>query len=129
MVNIRQLAAIPVKTLKQIGKLRNICEKLSKSDIIYVLIGSEPVINEKKQIIDSNNEIRHKINDIRLQLFNVSPYLNKNKPGNIRKRLYDIGKMLKIDKKMKNKFLKELNNISSDLKFVQKRMISDYRKL
>ena len=37
--------------------------------------------------------------------------------------------MLKIDKKMKNKFLKELNNISSDLKFVQKRMISDYRKL
>ena len=129
MVNIRQLAAIPVKTLRQIGKLRNICEKLSKSDIIYVLIGSEPVINEKKYIIDSNNEIRHKINDIRLQRFNVSPYLNKNKPGNIRKRLYDIGKMLKIDKKMKNKFLKELNNISSDLKFVQKRMISDYRKL
>ena len=129
MVNIRQLAAIPVKTLRQIGKLRNICEKLSKSDIIYVLIGSEPVINEKKYIIDGNSEIDNKINDIRLQLFNVSPYLNKNKPGNIRKRLYDIGKMLKIDKKMKNKFLKELNNISSDLKFVQKRMISDYRKL
>ena len=129
MVNIRQLAAIPVKTLRQIGKLRNICEKLSKSDIIYVLIRSEPVINEKKYIIDGNNEIDNKINDIRLQLFNVSPYLNKNKPGNIRKRLYDIGKMLKIDKKMKNKFLKELNNISSDLKFVQKRMISDYRKL
>ena len=129
MVNIRQLAAIPVKTLRQIGKLRNICEKLSKSDIIYALICSEPVINEKKYIIDGNNEIHNKINDIRLQLFNVSPYLNKNKPGNIRKRLYDIGKMLKIDKKMKNKFLKELNNISSDLKFVQKRMISDYRKL
>ena len=45
MVNIRQLAAIPVKTLRQIGKLRNISEKLSKSDIIYALIHSEPVIN------------------------------------------------------------------------------------
>ena len=30
MVNIRQLAAIPVKRLRQIGKLRNISEKLSK---------------------------------------------------------------------------------------------------
>ena len=81
----------------------------------------------KKYIIDSNNEIRNKINEIRLQPFNVSPYLNKNKHGNIRKRLYDIGKMLKIDSNMKNKLLKELNNISSDLKFAQKRMIRDFR--
>ena len=65
MVNIRQLAAIPVKTLRQIRKLRNISEKLSKSDIIYALIRSEPAINEKKYIIDSNNEICNKINDIR----------------------------------------------------------------
>ena len=48
MVNIRQLAAIPVKTLRQIGKLRNISEKLSKSDIVCALIRSEPVIIEKK---------------------------------------------------------------------------------
>ena len=81
----------------------------------------------KKYIIDSNNEIRNKINEIRLQPFNVSPYLNKNKHGNIRKRLYDIAKMLKIDSNMKNKLLKELNNISSDLKFAQKRMIRDFR--
>ena len=89
MVNIRQLAAIPVKSLRQIGKLRNISEKLSKSNIIYALIRSEPVINEKKYIIDSNNEICNKTDDIRLQLFNVSPYLNKNKRGNIRKRYWN----------------------------------------
>ena len=35
--------------------------------------------------------------------------------------------MSKIDRKMKNKLLKELNSISSSLKFAQKRMISDYR--
>ena len=92
-----------------------------------MLIPSEPVINEKRYIIDSNNEICNKINNIRLQPFNVSPYLNNNKRSNIRKRLYDIGKLLKIDRNMENKLLKELNNISSDLKFAQKCMISDYR--
>ena len=35
--------------------------------------------------------------------------------------------MSKIDRKMKNKLLRELNSISSDLKFAQKRVISDYR--
>ena len=105
MVNIRQLAAMPVKTLRKIGKLRNIDSKMSKSDTIYALIRSEPVINENKLIIDGNNEIRSKINNIRLQLFNVSPYLIKKKRGNIRKRLYDIGKMTKIDRKMKIVYL------------------------
>ena len=103
--------------MRHIGQLRNITEKLSKIDIIYPLIPSESAINEKRYIIDSNKEICNKINDIRLQPFNVSPYLNKNKRSNIKKRLYDIGKLLKNNKNMENKLLKELNNISSDLKF------------
>ena len=79
MVNNRQLAATisPVKTLRQIAKLRNISQNLSKSDTIYALICSEPIINEQKYIFDSNNEIRSKTNKIRLQLFDVSPYINK----------------------------------------------------
>ena len=58
MINIRQLTALPGKTLKQIEKLRNISQNLSKSDTIYALICSEPIINEQKYIFDSNNEIR-----------------------------------------------------------------------
>ena len=77
MLNIRQLVALPVKTLRQTAKLRNISQNLSKKDIIYALIRSEPIINEQKYIIDSNNEIRNKINKIRLQLFDVSSYINK----------------------------------------------------
>ena len=77
MVNIRKLVALPVKTLRQIAKLRNISQNLSKSDTIYALICSEPIINEQKYIFDSNNEIRSKTNKIRLQLFDVSPYINK----------------------------------------------------
>ena len=91
---------------------------MSKGDIIYALIRSEPIINEKKYIINSNNEIHSKINDIRMQLFAVSPYMNKKEHGNIRKRLYDIHKRTKIDRSLKNKLLKELNSISSDLKFI-----------
>lgn len=127
LVNIKELNASPIKTLRQIAKLRNINSNMSKSDAIYTLIRSEPVINEKKYIIDSNNQIHNKINNIRLQLFNVSPYLNKKKRGNIRKKLNDIEKITKIDKKMKKELLKELNSISSGLKFAQKRMISHYR--
>ena len=56
MLNIRQLVALPVKTLRQTAKLSNISQNLSKKDIIYALIHSEPIINEQKYIIDSNNE-------------------------------------------------------------------------
>ena len=60
---------------------------MSEKDIIYALIHSELIINEEKYIIDTNNEMRSKINDITLQLFDISPYLNKKERGNIRKRL------------------------------------------
>ena len=124
LVNIRKLNSCPLKTLQQIAKLRNINGNMSKGDIIYALIRSESIINEKKYIINSNNEIHSKINDIRMQLFAVS-HMNKKEHSNIRKRLYDIQKITKIDRSLKNKLLKELNSISSDLKFIQKNMMSD----
>ena len=127
LVNIKELNAYPIKTLQQIVKLRNINSYMSKKDTIYALIHSEPVINEKKYITDSVSEIPREINKIKLQLFNVSPYMNKKEQRKMKKRLYDIGKMTKINRSLKNKLLKELNSISSDLKFVQKNMISDYR--
>ena len=127
MVNIRQLVALPVITLRQIAKLRNISTNFSKSDTIYALIRSDPIINEQKYIFDSNIEIRNKVNSVRMQLLDVSPYLNKTERSDIRKRLYSIGKIEKIERKLKNKLLKELNSVSIDLKLVQKRMISDFR--
>ena len=97
---------------------------MSKSSIILALLHSEPVINER---IDNVNEIHSKINDIRLQVFQVSPYIDKKEHSKIRKRLYDIKKITKINRSLKNKLLKELNSISIDLKFIYKNMISDYR--
>ena len=75
LVNIRELNVLPIKSLRQIAKLRNINSCMSKSYIILALLRSEPVINERKYIINNVNEIHSKINDIRLQLFQVSPYI------------------------------------------------------
>ena len=54
---------------------------MSKKDIIYALIRSKPAINEEKYISylnkDTNNDIHNEINEIKLQLFDVSQYLNK----------------------------------------------------
>ena len=81
LVNIKKYNAYSLKTLQQIAKLRIINSNMSKKDTIYALIRSEPVINEEKYIsylnIDSNNDIDNKINEISIQLFEVSPYMNK----------------------------------------------------
>ena len=124
---IRKLNAYPLITLQQIAKLRNINSNMSKANIVLALLRSEPIINEKKYSNVKNNEIHIKINDVRLQLFRVSSYINKKVLNNIRKRLYDIKNITKIDRPLKNRLLKELNSISTNLKFVEKLMISDYR--
>ena len=90
------------------------------------LLRSEPVINEIKYIIDTVNEIDSKINDIRLQLFQVSPYIDKKEHSKIRKTLHDIKNITKINRSLKNKLLKKLKSISISLKFIYKNMISDY---
>ena len=104
---------------------------MPKQDIIYALICSEPVINEEKYIgylnNNSNNDIHNKINEISMQLFEVSPYMNKNALKNIKKRLHAIQKLTKITRSEKNKILKELNSICANLKFERKKMKSDYR--
>ena len=126
-MNIRELNVLPIKTFYQIAKLRNINSSMSKISIILALLRSEPVINERKYIIDNVNEIDSKINDIRLQLLQVSPYMDKKEHSKMRKRLHEIKKITKISRSLKNKLLKELNSISIDLKFIYKNMKSDYR--
>ena len=67
--------------MHQIAKVRNINSNMSKKDTIYALIHSEPVINEEKYLSglnhNSNNDIVNKINEINMENFEVSPYMNK----------------------------------------------------
>ena len=73
---------------------------MSKKDIIYALIRSEPANNEEKYISylnkGANNNIHNEINKTRMQHFEVSPYLNKKVLYGTRKRLNDIEKLNKI---------------------------------
>ena len=69
LVNNRELNVLPIKTLQEIAKLRNINSSMSKSSITLPFLRSEPVINERKYIIDNVNVIHSKINDIRSQPF------------------------------------------------------------
>ena len=89
---------------------------MPKKDILYALIHSEPVINEEKYISywnnDSNKDIYNKINEISMQLFEVSPYMNKKALKDIKKRLHAIKRLTKITRSEKNNILKELNSIS-----------------
>ena len=81
LVNIKKFNAHSLKTLHQVAKVRNINSNMSKKDTIYALIHSEPVINEEKYISylnnNSNNDIVNKINEINMENFEVSPYMNK----------------------------------------------------
>ena len=76
---------------------------------------------------DTNNEIHNKINDIRKKLVNVTSYLEKEKLQKIRKILHEIEKKTQISRTEKTRLLNELTEISADLKFERKKMISDYR--
>ena len=91
LVNIRKFKAYSLKTLQQIAKLSNINTSMSNKDTIYALIRSEPVINEEKYISYLNNNS----NNIQLsiQLFEVSPYMNKKALKSIKKRLHAIKKI------------------------------------
>ena len=76
--------------MQLIAKARNINSNISKRNLIYALIRSEPAIDEEMYIIylnkDINNDIHNEINKIRIQLSGISQYLNKKVVYNIRKR-------------------------------------------
>ena len=89
LVNIKKYNTYPVKILRQMAKLRNIDSNMSKTNTRYTLIRSKPVINEEKYLSylndDSNNDIDNKINEINMQLFEVSSYMNKKDYKDIKK--------------------------------------------
>ena len=99
LVNIKKLVVLPVETLKKIASLRNINTNLSKGDIVYALVHSEPVFNEEKYILNDNNEVKNKAIEVRQNLLLTSPFISKKERTKVRKRLYDIKNTKKIDRK------------------------------
>ena len=111
LVKLERLAKLPNKTSKSIAELRKIDNNWPRSEILYPLIRSEPIVDEEKHFIESNNEIINKANESRLLLHKTSSFISKNKRCSIRKRLNEIENTKKIDRKLKSALLKELNSI------------------
>ena len=111
LVKLERLAKLPNKTSKSIAELRKIDNNWPRSEILYPLIRSEPIVDEEKHFIESNNEIINKANEARLLLHKTSSFISKNKRCSIRKRLNEIENTKKIDRKLKSALLKELNSI------------------
>ena len=90
LVKLERLAKLPNKTSKSIAELRKIDNNWPRSEILYPLIRSEPIVDEEKHFIESNNEIIDKANESRLLLHKTSSFISKNKRCSIRKRLNEI---------------------------------------
>ena len=71
LVKLKRLAVLPVKKLRDIASLRNIDTNLSKSDILYALIRSEPIVNEEKYLNDINNELVNKVIDACIKRYHL----------------------------------------------------------
>ena len=101
LVKIKQYNALNLNTLQKIAQQCNVnTTRLKKKNLIYTLIRSEKGHKEDNYIKyinkDTNNEIHNKINEIRLQLVNMSFYLKKKKNHTKLEKDYMILKKLQI---------------------------------
>ena len=106
--------------LKKIAILRKINknDKLSREDLVYALLRSVRDLiesNYEKYITnDTNDEIKGKINNIRITLSRLGNIVIKNERKKIKKDLYEIEKKKRLTKTKKERtygYLIELANV------------------
>ena len=121
--------------VKKIAILRRIknYDKLSKEDLIYTLLISEsnPIeSNYEKYITDNtNNEIKARINNIRIILARLGNAVTKNERNKIRKDLYKIEKKQKLIKTQKERVYRYLIQLANALNKREEYKHSDNKDL
>ena len=121
--------------LKKIAKLRNIknYDILAKEDLIYTLLRSEKNLFEDNYIkYISNNttdELRSKINNIRIVLARLGNIITKNERDKIRKELQKIENKQKPTKTQKERYYRYLIELANTLDKKEKYKHSDYKIL
>ena len=88
----KDLNNLNIKTLQKIAQQHNVnTTGRKKKNLIYTLIRSEKSHKENNYFEyinkDINNEIHNKINEIRIQLVNVSSYLKKTRIKSNKKKI------------------------------------------
>ena len=121
--------------VKKIAILRRIknYDKLSKEDLIYTLLISEsnPIESNYEKYItnNTNNEIKAKINNIRIILARLGNAVTKNERNKIRKDLYKIEKKQKLIKTQKERVYRYLIQLANALNKREEYKHSDNKDL
>ena len=121
--------------VKKIAILRRIknYDKLSKEDLIYTLLISEsnPIESNYEKYItnNTNNEIKAKINNIRIILARSGNAVTKNERNKIRKDLYKIEKKQKLIKTQKERVYRYLIQLANALNKREEYKHSDNKDL
>ena len=123
--------------LKKIVKLRRIknYDNLSKEDLDYTLLGSEKNFLEDNYIkytsnnINDDDEIRAKINKIRIVLARLGNIITRKDRDKIRKELYDIEKKKRLTKAQKESLYKYLIELANTLDKKEEYKYSDHDDL
>ena len=121
--------------VKKIAILRRIknYDKLSKEDLIYTLLISEssPIESNYEKYItnNTNNEIKARINNIRIILARLGNAVTKNERNKIRKDLYKIEKKQKLIKTQKERVYRYLIQLANALNKREEYKHSDNKDL
>ena len=113
--------------LKKLAKLRGI---INYDDLIYTLLRSEKSLykdNYEKYISDNTiDELRSRINIIRMLLARLGDIITKKDRDKIRKKLHKIENKQKLTKTQKEKYLNYLIELVNFLDKKEKYMHKDY---
>ena len=121
--------------VKKIAILRRIknYDKLWKEDLIYTLLISEsnPIESNYEKYItnNTNNEIKARINNIRIILARLGNAVTKNERNKIRKDLYKIEKKQKLIKTQKERVYRYLIQLANALNKREEYKHSDNKDL
>ena len=130
--NVTKLQNMSLDGLKKIAILRGInnYDVLTKEDLIYTLLRPEKNLLEGNFIKyignNTDDEIRAKINNIKIVLARLGNIITKKDRENIRKELYDIEKKKRLTKPQRKKNINRLIRIANTLDKKQEYKHSDY---
>ena len=124
-----------VDELQEIARLRRIkhYDNLTKEDLIFSLLKSEGNPTERNYMEyfnnSTNDEIKSKINDIRLILSRLGNIVTKNDRKKIKKELYEIEKRNNLSDNEKEKIYDDLVKLANTLDKKEEHKHSDHDDL
>ena len=134
-MNYVKLENKSIDELKEIARLRRIknYDNLTKEDLIFSLLKSESSPAERNYMKyfnnSTNDEIKSKINDIRLILSRLENIITKNDRKKIKKDLYEIEKRQNIPDNEKEKIYDDLIKLLNTLDKKEEHRRSDHDDL